>query len=249
MTNIYLLHGLVAFWPDKNVLISTADESRNISLSNPATRCLLLLIQHHGNVVERDYFFQHVWENNGAQVTNNAFYQNISLLRRAFKELGLNEEWIVTVPKVGIKLETTLRIEVQQQVEENSVAESSVRVPGSRRLVRRTWLTLAIFFACLVAGVATWRSEFQPRFTTYTVLSERMGCHYFANPDVLNFDKHKQVIQTQLFDCQNYPWTYITLYPNFSRISVIACREQYGAWRDNACTARYIFTEDRHVDS
>lgn len=249
MTNIYLLHGLVAFWPDKNLLISIADESRNISLSNPATRCLLLLIQHHGNVVERDYFFQHVWENNGAQVTNNAFYQNISLLRRAFKELGLNEEWIVTVPKVGIKLETTLRIEVQQQVEEKSVPESSARPPASGRLVRGAWLTLAIFFACLVAGVATWRSEFQPRFTTYTALNERLGCRYYANPDVLNFDKHQQVIQTQEFDCQNYPWTYITLYPNFSRISVIACRKQYGAWRDNTCTARYIFMEDRHVDS
>jgi DNA-binding winged helix-turn-helix (wHTH) protein len=249
MTNIYLLHGLVAFWPDKNLLISTADESHNISLSNPATRCLLLLIQHHGSVVERDYFFQHVWENNGAQVTNNAFYQNISLLRRAFKELGLNEEWIVTVPKVGIKLENTLRIEVQQQAEEKGVPEPSVRAPGNGKLVIRVWLTLAVFFACLAAGVMTWRSEFQPRFTQYVPLNERMGCHYYANPDVLDFDKHRQVIQTQTFDCQNYPWTYITLYPNFSRISVIACREQYGAWRENACAARYIFMEDRHVDS
>lgn len=249
MTNIYLLHGLVAFWPDKNLLISTADESRNISLSNPATRCLLLLIQHHGNVVERDYFFQHVWENNGTQVTNNAFYQNISLLRRAFKEFGLNEEWIVTVPKVGIKLESTLRIDVQPQAEEKNMAEPSVRAPVHGWRVRKTWLALAIFCACLVAGIVTWRSEFEPRFTQYIALNTHLGCHYYANPDVLNFDKHQQVIQAQKFDCQNYPWTYITLYPNFSRISVIACREQYGAWRDNACVSRYIFMEDRHVTS
>lgn len=249
MTNIYLLHGSVAFWPDKNLLISTIDESRCLSLSNPATRCLLILIQHQGNVVERDYFFQHVWENNGAQVTNNAFYQNISLLRRAFKEFGLNEESIVTVPKVGIKLENTLKIEVRQQREEKSMPEPQLRAPARSRAVRRVGMTLAIFFACLAVGLITWRSEFEPRFTTYILVNAKTGCHYYANPDVLNFDKHQQIIQKQAFDCQNYPWTYITLYANFSRISVIACREQYGFWRENACTARYIFIEDRHVSS
>lgn len=103
MAHVFLLNSTVVFWPERNVLYAKSDETKRITLSNPATRCLLLLIQQQGQVIERDYFFEHVWYINGAQVTNNTFYQNISLLRRAFKELGLNEELIVTVPKVGIR--------------------------------------------------------------------------------------------------------------------------------------------------
>lgn len=117
MAHVFLLNSTVVFWPERNVLYAKSDETKRITLSNPATRCLLLLIQQQGQVIERDYFFEHVWYINGAQVTNNTFYQNISLLRRAFKELGLNEELIVTVPKVGIRLEPQLEV-LEQKIEE-----------------------------------------------------------------------------------------------------------------------------------
>ncbi|WP_407197345.1 winged helix-turn-helix domain-containing protein [Citrobacter freundii] len=117
MAHVFLLNSTVVFWPERNVLYAKSDETKRITLSNPATRCLLLLIQQQGQVIERDYFFEHVWYINGAQVTNNTFYQNISLLRRAFKELSLNEELIVTVPKVGIRLEPQLEV-LEQKIEE-----------------------------------------------------------------------------------------------------------------------------------
>jgi DNA-binding winged-HTH domains len=213
---------------------------------------LLLLIQHHGQVIERDYFFQHVWINNGAQVTNNTFYQNISLLRRAFKEFGLNEELIVTVPKVGIRLEMQLEV-VEEEAEEpppepapETPDEPQAQVKTPRRWRSLYWL-LAGIVCCLAASAITWQSQFDPRLGQYVAISVQQGCHWYANQDVIHFEGHKQFINTSKLDCTNYPWIYLTLYPNFPRISALTCRQQYSRWHDNDCVTHYYFPEPRNV--
>ncbi|MGU3415499.1 transcriptional regulator [Enterobacteriaceae bacterium C34A] len=255
MAKVFLLGGLIVFSPERNVLHAKSNEAKRLSLSNPASRCLLLLIQRQGQVIERDYFFQHVWINNGAQVTNNTFYQNISLLRRAFKEFGLNEELIVTVPKVGIRLEPQLEV-VEQEAQE---AEESLPEPPSHpaatsenktfsRPHRRTlvWL-LAGVACCLLAFALTWEAQFDSRMSQFEPLAVSKGCHWYANQDVLDFNQHHQFIKAWTLDCKSYPWIYLTVYPNFPRISALTCRQQYSRWRDNECVTHYYFPEPRHV--
>lgn len=252
MAKVFLLNGTVVFWPERNVLHAKSDETKRIALSNPATRCLLLLIQRQGQVIERDYFFEHVWFINGAQVTNNTFYQNISLLRRAFKELGLNEELIVTVPKVGIRLEPQL--EIQEQEPEATLCNEPITppvTPVEKTLKpphkRTAWWLLAGIVCCFIAALVTWQTQFDSRLSRYVPLSVGEGCHWYGNQDVLKFDKHLQFIKASTLDCQSYPWIYLTLYPNFPRISALACRQQYSRWRDNDCVTHYYFKESRNV--
>lgn len=252
MAKLFLLGGAVVFWPERNVLYAKSDETKRLALSNPASRCLSLLIQRQGQVIERDYFFEHVWYINGAQVSNNTFYQNISLLRRAFKEFGLNEELIVTVPKVGIRLEPQLDVELQETDEplaEPPVvtpAEAEVALPVNPRRRTLGWI-LAAVVSCLLTSVVTWQTQFDSRLSRYVPLSVEKGCHWYANQDVVKFDKHQQFMRQAVLDCQSYPWVYLTLYPNFPRISALTCRQQYSRWRDNECVTHYYFTESRNV--
>lgn len=125
MEKIYTINGRIAFFPQRSALILIADETKTVSLNMPASRCLLLLIQHDGNTVARETFFEEVWIKHGAQVTSNGFYQNISLLRRAFKELGVDEDIIITVPRVGVRLDATLTVTESQprDVEKAPTAE------------------------------------------------------------------------------------------------------------------------------
>lgn len=252
MAKIFLLNGTVVFCPERNVLYAKSDETKRQTLSNPATRCLLLLIQQQGQVIERDYFFEHVWFINGAQVTNNTFYQNISLLRRAFKELGLNEELIVTVPKVGIRLEPQLDV-LEQEAEESPGEQpvdssySSAKVLPKAPRNPAFWWVLAGVVSCIFASFVTWQTQFDARLGHYVPLSVGEGCHWYANQDVLKFVKHQQFIRTSTLDCQSYPWIYLTLYPNFPRISALTCRQQYSHWRDNDCVTHYYFKESRNV--
>ncbi|QIU89619.1 winged helix-turn-helix domain-containing protein [Yokenella regensburgei] len=256
MEIVFLLGGRVFFWPERNFLVLASDQSKRISLSNPASRCLSLLIQAHGAVVERDYFFQQVWLNNGAQVSNNTFYQNISLLRRAFKDLGLNEEWIVTIPKVGIKLDAALEVSAQEMAihpEAESVLETPEPVPATT-LVRQTdrrrqhlaW-AIGAFLLCLLAGSLTWISEFDTRLLSYIPLESQQECHFFANADALDFEKHQYFVDNTRFECRLYPWVYLTMYPNFARISALTCRQQYSRWHENQCVTHYYFREEKNV--
>lgn len=256
MAKVFLLGGLVVFSPERNVLHSKSDETKRLSLSNPASRCLLLLIQQRGQVIERDYFFQHVWINNGAQVTNNTFYQNISLLRRAFKEFGLNEEMIVTVPKVGIRLESSLDV-IEQDVEEPPpetpaqviAASEEAMIPHATSRKHILYWLMAGIVCCFLAAIVSWQMQFDPRLNQYEPLMVSKGCHWYANQDVLNYDKHQQFIQSSTLECKDYPWIYLSLYPNFPRISALTCRQQYSRWRDNDCVTHYYFPEPRNVDA
>ncbi|ADO47868.1 winged helix-turn-helix domain-containing protein [[Enterobacter] lignolyticus] len=251
MAKIFLLEGIVAFWHERNVLYVISDETKRLSLSNPASRCLLLLLQHHGQVIERDYFFQQVWTNNGAQVTNNTFYQNISLLRRAFKELGLNEDLIVTVPRVGIRLEASLQVQeldvepVATEVDAKPERERTMPLPAPSRGMTTVWWVLTAMLSCLFASVVTWRLEFDTRLTRYVPLADAHGCHWFANQDVIHFNKHQQFIKENALECENYPWVYLTVYPNFPRISALTCREQYTRWGNNECVTHYYIRGPR----
>jgi len=256
MSQSFLLGGTVLFIPGRNLLTAVTDNSVQLALSNPASQCLHLLIQHHGQVVERDVFFQRVWLNNGSHVTNNNFYQNISLLRRAFKEFGLNDELIITVPKVGIRLSEELEIahHAEAQADSGTPDVSDEReipvVLVPKRHTRRGW---AVFVGAILVGLLAdfflWRSEFTPALQRFVPLSNSGKCRVFGNPDVLAHSLHQKFIQQNALDCQYYPWIYLTLYPNTQRVSVLQCRQEYSFWRQNQCISSYYFKGLPHADA
>lgn len=259
----YTINGIVEFTPQRSVLILIADETKAVSLNMPASRCLLLLIQQDGKNVARETFFEEVWIKHGAQVTSNGFYQNISLLRRAFKELGVEEDIIITVPRVGVRLEATLTMTEFQpdEAEKTPVAEeqrphvdepghkevAAASVPGKKRLRPRSSLLwgLAALLSCLVGGFVAWYTEFDSYLQSYVPINAKFSqqCHFFANNDVVDHVRHATFINRSKFDCEKYSWIYLTLYPGGARVSVISCQQKFSQWRDNQCLTKYYIKE------
>lgn len=130
MEKTYTINGIITFIPQRGALILIADETKTVSLNMPASRCLLLLIQQDGKTVARETFFEEVWIKHGSQVTSNGFYQNISLLRRAFKELGMEGDIIITLPRVGVRLDATISVTESQPCEMEKAPEPQVPVDG-----------------------------------------------------------------------------------------------------------------------
>ena len=62
-------------------LINAPDEDAQL-LTCTANTIMKLLVQHHGNVVERETFLQEVWDRRGLQGSNNSLNQYISILRK-----------------------------------------------------------------------------------------------------------------------------------------------------------------------
>ena len=118
---------------------------------------------------------------------------------------------------------------------------------------RHTRAVCPVFVGVLLAGLLglflVWRSEFDPSLQRFLLLDDSGECRLYGNPDVMDHQRHQQFIRQNSFDCQHYPWAYLTLYPNVQRVSVLRCREQYSAWWDNQCVMSYYLVGLSHADS
>ncbi|MFZ3387538.1 winged helix-turn-helix domain-containing protein [Buttiauxella gaviniae] len=123
----YIINGSVLFDCEERTLCSQDQPGPSITLNTPASRCLLLLIERVGTVVSQKEFFDLIWEKNGAYVTANTFYQNITIVRKGLKSTGLQSDIIKTVPKEGLKLVADIEIftpEVQTPATSEALPES-----------------------------------------------------------------------------------------------------------------------------
>lgn len=256
MNKQIILNGVAAFLPEKHRIIAINSDQQPLSLSIPASRCLALLVNYQGEVVLRERFFHEVWVSNGAQVTNNTFYQNISLLRRAFKEFGLNEDYIVTVPKVGVKLENTLKITCSEEGENIAVELPQPSAPERtqpRKVVRRLssslirgWFGISamVLVLSLSGAFLTWQASMDNRFKEFKPLITQSNCSYFVNSDTTDYKKHRLFSRDFKLNCEHFHYVYLTAYNNFARFSAVACERPFSTWRKNHCVTHYVITDN-----
>ena len=110
MHNHYIINGFIEFHPAASTLRNLNDPEKVVVLNSPAGRCLLLLIQRIDTIVTQQEFMETVWEKNGMLVSPNTFYQNISILRKGLKKIGLPEDPVMTIPRVGLTLASGTQI-------------------------------------------------------------------------------------------------------------------------------------------
>lgn len=127
----YRFNDHILFDADTRTLSPTDFSDDPISISSPSKRLLLLLIAHHGEAVGRELIFKKVWDDYGMVSSNNNLNQCVSKLRRVIKNLGVEDEVIVTVPKVGFMLRDEITIESYEDAEDIHDAEPAAAVPGT----------------------------------------------------------------------------------------------------------------------
>lgn len=117
----YCINNNVIFDPLKHTLTSSKFyPEKDTKLNQPTSRCLSLLIERKGCVITQEDFMNEVWRKHGMEVTVNTLYQNISILRKTLKRVGIDENIIITVPKKGI----TLSAQVEKLSDKTSLPSS-----------------------------------------------------------------------------------------------------------------------------
>lgn len=114
----YRFNDRVLFDDDSGTLGPSDLSNEPIPISNPAKRLLLLLIAHYGRPVERVVIFKKVWDDYGMISSNNNLNQCVSKLRRVIKVMGIDDEVIATVPRLGFMLRREILIETSQEDDE-----------------------------------------------------------------------------------------------------------------------------------
>ncbi|HII0473932.1 TPA: winged helix-turn-helix domain-containing protein [Klebsiella pneumoniae] len=140
--NSYIINDEVIFNMDVNELQPVAGKDHEaITLNTPTARCLQLLLESNGNIISRDEFLSAVCKERGVVVSQNTFYQNISLLRKSLLRAGLTQDVVVTVRQRGFVIATgTVIRQVTLQNEFNSAqplsTDASMRIINDKYIAK-----------------------------------------------------------------------------------------------------------------
>jgi TolB-like protein/DNA-binding winged helix-turn-helix (wHTH) protein/Flp pilus assembly protein TadD len=130
-----------------------------VSLTPKVVETLLLLVENHGEMVDKDELIRRVWPSTFVEETN--LTRNISVLRKALGDSEEGQEFIETIPKRGYRF-----IAAVAGVPAAPGPAPVVRaVPAPSRWRRTAVLVLAALAALFVGAAATYvlKRHFAPR--------------------------------------------------------------------------------------
>lgn len=105
----YLIEEQILFSPEEQQL-THVEKQESINISVIASQILAKLIEDQGHVVERETFFSEIIDRFGAASTNNNLNQYISNIRKQIHYLGIENEIIQTVPRVGFMIPLSIKV-------------------------------------------------------------------------------------------------------------------------------------------
>ncbi|WP_413507998.1 winged helix-turn-helix domain-containing protein [Serratia proteamaculans] len=105
----YIINLTISFDLDSRKLSLYNDERIFIELTKPATRLLMELIKNNQVNIAREELLNNVWLNYGFSASNAGLNNYISELRKSLVTLEMNREVIITIPKVGFRLDADIQ--------------------------------------------------------------------------------------------------------------------------------------------
>lgn len=141
MSNIgtkFILAQRFTFDPNNNSLLDQQNDNEVIRLGSNESRILLLLAEHHNEVVTRQQLHEFVWRDQGFQVDDSSLTQAISTLRKLLKDSTKSPQFVKTVPKRGYQLISSVERsvpsiasdETPEITEPNLATESTIADPA-----------------------------------------------------------------------------------------------------------------------
>lgn len=126
----YIINLTIVFDPENQSLLVRNNHQLKVELSNPATRLLTEFIKNNKFELTRETLIKRVWEDFGFSPSSASLSNHISELRKAFAALELSTKILITVPRVGFKMEAEIHPETRMQVD-SVTAENIEHAPSS----------------------------------------------------------------------------------------------------------------------
>jgi len=196
---IYIIDDQVTYNSD-DCTLSHIPTQETLSLSISSGRLFEQLLNSQGEILARETLLTEVWDKYGLRGSNSNLNQYLSILRRALAAYGC-ENLIITIPKIGIRLNTEIKIErepspafvVSEDQRDEEPAESAVSSQDSPaispdsvmadKLVKKSFLTVrqAIFaiVMLMLLGSAFWYftiSESAEKNSSMSTIKLQGGC-------------------------------------------------------------------------
>lgn len=109
---IYIIDGNISYNSD-DCTLSHLPTDEFLNLSIPSGRLFERLLNSDGEILAREVLLTEVWDKYGLRGSNSNLNQYLSMLRRALATYGC-KNLIITIPKIGIRINTEIKVEKQR---------------------------------------------------------------------------------------------------------------------------------------
>lgn len=224
-----MINDKVIYDSTKSLLYDKLDESISVNLQGPANECFIILLEKRPEIVNQNYFFYHVWEKRGLPINSNTFYQNISLIRKALKNAGLEQEIIKTIPRLGICInEETKIVELDHKIEQVAIENERKRLFNINQhvLFKNIFLFIvitffsAIFFHSIRPLINDNDGDYEP-FDNYK------KCEVRTLNQQSSLSKIVELIDLFDISCDEKSTIYYSSMQGLYRDSLIHCNERF----------------------
>lgn len=239
----YLINKSVVFDTNKNEIWKLVSGDKR-SLYIPASRCLAYLIKNKRKVTHRNELMQVGWKEHGLNVTNNAYYQNISNIRKGLRDLLPDVAIIITIKSKGITIGDNVSITPFEpdnvtELKDEQFDKKSMRLiyPLKKPVIITSIWIVSIFFCAYVLYDA--RQGKIDYFVNYRLLSEKRDCSIYINHDVNRSTIDVENVNKE-FDCKGFKKLYITAWDNWRKRSIIYCSPVTNKKKGEHCISEYF---------
>jgi DNA-binding winged helix-turn-helix (wHTH) protein len=241
----FILEDKVIYDSVNHSLFHIDQRDTQVTLAIPASLCLLTMLQKKNETVSLDELLNFAWTSRGMNVSSNAIYQNISLLRKSLSKFGLSNDFIKTVPKRGfVILEDKFSVFENNQKQENSGVEEKENKSAIRTKIdniygtdtRSTMILQSCIFILImvVTCLFSFYLSFQLSnikeiknspyiYPDFTEIQSIGDCYIFRNKSRVSDLFFTGFISEHMLKCENQKWWYIINYPPATQTFILRC--------------------------
>lgn len=150
---IYKISDTVRFKPADGAIWSIDSPEQVINLTITNCNLLCMLLNNKGVILSRENILEDIWDKQGLRSSNNTLNQYISILRRTFSLLGIDEEVIKTIPKVGFCFNEAISVAKEYSPVPSEIATRE-SAPKERTQYYFYRVMMSILTLCILALIA-----------------------------------------------------------------------------------------------
>ena len=200
---IFLISEEIKFNPEDGSLTHCATQE-TVKLTLTASRLLETLLKAPDGILSREQLLTMVWDNYGLQASNSSLNQYISILRRTLAAFGC-EELIITVPKMGFRLNPDITLQLPLPVPLKEPEQVISQRDGKNFSLKRAHIAVMVVLALLVCGAIVFLNiALSGRVSHYPLYQDRLatGCEvvFMKNLTERDREKARQTISAILKD-------------------------------------------------
>ena len=242
----FLIDDKFEFKPNSLTLKNLEDDSQTVTLSAPASRCFLFLLENAPNIVSQKEIIEFVWGSEGMIIPKNTLYQNISIIRRELRNIGCENKIITTVSRKGFVISSD---NIKTQMQDYNIATPNddkqkpliIKKPKKSKLNKYikplAALMLPLLLFITIYSTMNNKENFYQDYK-YEKVFQACELHYNENNEIA-LQRILSEVKSHL-NCNSFRYVYIDVKPSIRSNTIVTCTKPFTSDVKNKCISLYI---------